>query len=517
MKKDNIFQKIKKYLYEKKKKNFIKDLALIKRKDFKFSNVPSDFHQDLDFLKFLLKKYDNIFLNDYKVTKKNEDVFFQLLEYIKKERILTNINIPEGDKFEKFKVIQKIHNMEKVLYEHLTKEMRNDSFIYGYCLKRDGDLISELNPRFLENPDDVENIIFGCSFMYKELKQEFRENKKITITALIKDPELFQYVPYKLKNDHEFLVNIVKYAPRVVKEFDQNLKNNKRFIKDMMNLNYEIIPYIDYSEITDDLWKKIILKNSGLFEYATDTIKDNRECALKVVTERINGYSHISKRLKDDKEIALLAVKKRGDNLEFVTDRLKDDEEVALAAIENSIWSYNFVSERLKGDKEFTFKSAALDKENTAYVFMQMKDVLFEDIEIVMSVLGKTADLIYKIPFDMLLKEEVKRKVLQIAPEKIVNYIEWELAKTGNETVADSFINISVAENPEVIKYLPNTYKDKYFYMEHQYEIEKHKCVLDNDYQILSKYLRENSLNEILVRNENKLPKKEQKVVRRKL
>ena len=53
--------------------------------------------------------------------------------------------------------------------------------------------------------------------------------------------------------------------------------------------------------------------------------------------------------------------------------------------------------------------------------------------------------------------------------------------------------------------------------MEHQCEIEKHKGVLDNDYQILSKYLRENSLNEILVRNENKLPKKEQKVVRRKL
>ena len=517
MKKDNIFQKIKKYLYEKKKKNFIKELALIKRKDFKFTNVPSDFHQDIDFIKFLLKKYDNIFLNDYKVTKKNEDVFFQLLEYIKKERTLTKINIPEGEKFEKFKVIQRIHNMEKVLYEHLTKEMRNDSFIYGYCLKRDGDLISELNPRFLENPDDVENIIFGCSFMYKDLRQDLRENKNITIKALMTNPALFQYVPDNLKNDYTFIINIVKYVPRVVKEFDLHLKNDKKFIKEMISLNYEVIPYIDYSEITDDLWKKILLTNAELFEYATDTIKDNRECALKVVTETRSGYSHISKRLKEDKELALLAVKKRGANLEFVSDILNDDEEVALAAIENSIWSYKYVSERLKCSKEFTLKSAVLDKNNTNYIFSQMNSVLFEDVDIVISVLSKTADLIYKIPLDILLKEEVKIKVLQIAPEKITNYIRWELAKTRKEKVSDFFINLSVEANPEVIKYLPNIYKDKYFYMEHQYKIEKYTDVLENDYQILSRYLRENSLNEILVKNENKLPKKEQNVVRRKL
>ncbi len=87
--------------------------------------------------------------------------------------------------------------------------------------------------------------------------------------------------------------------------------------------------------------------------YAAEELRGDRDVVLAAV--RHDGYAlqFASDELKDDKEIVLTAIETyEGDVLEYASKRLKDDKETVLAAVKRCGDSIGFASERLRHDAD---------------------------------------------------------------------------------------------------------------------------------------------------------------------
>ena len=66
-------------------------------------------------------------------------------------------------------------------------------------------------------------------------------------------------------------------------------------------------------------------------EYASETLKNDREFILAAANQKTDALEYASETLKNDREFVLEAVKQNGDVLQYVSNTLKNDREILLA------------------------------------------------------------------------------------------------------------------------------------------------------------------------------------------
>lgn len=83
-----------------------------------------------------------------------------------------------------------------------------------------------------------------------------------------------------------------------------------------------------------------------------ESLKNDKEFALKSIEADPKYFASISNKLKDDIDIGKLIIDKKPEYFKDLSERLRDNKEFAIKAIKHDSENYNFISERLRIDSE---------------------------------------------------------------------------------------------------------------------------------------------------------------------
>lgn len=107
-----------------------------------------------------------------------------------------------------------------------------------------------------------------------------------------------------------------------------------------------------------DVMRAATSRTALAFEYASDSLKNDRRFVIAAVTKNGRVLEYTSDRLKNYKKVVMTAVTENGRVLEYASDRLKSDEEVVMAAATNDMSAMAFAGVALKNNRDFVIGAA---------------------------------------------------------------------------------------------------------------------------------------------------------------
>lgn len=105
--------------------------------------------------------------------------------------------------------------------------------------------------------------------------------KENAIELVKRNPEVLKDLEYELKNDAEVVMTAIRTASEKIAEAEQ--------------LSYE------GNEPERNFLFILKSRYSGLFQYASEELKDNKEFALEAISYLPYSYNHVSENLRRDK------------------------------------------------------------------------------------------------------------------------------------------------------------------------------------------------------------------------
>lgn len=101
-----------------------------------------------------------------------------------------------------------------------------------------------------------------------------------------------------------------------------------------------------------------IEEDSGVFEYAADSLKNDRDFVLEAVRRDGGAIEFAAPALRADREIILEAVRKDGGALFYAPESLRDDRAFVLQAVRQNREAFEYISDRLRHDGTFVRECA---------------------------------------------------------------------------------------------------------------------------------------------------------------
>lgn len=101
---------------------------------------------------------------------------------------------------------------------------------------------------------------------------------------------------------------------------------------------------------------------SSPFQYASRSLKNDKEFVLAVVKEDPQALQFAFKRLRDDKDVVLAAIKRYDSAIIFASPRLLDDVDVVREAVKQNPKRIMFASKRIRNNPSLLDKKPSLDE-----------------------------------------------------------------------------------------------------------------------------------------------------------
>ena len=526
MNNSSVFKVIGKYLYDKRKQFLINKIEKNKFKHFyqkiEIKNIDFLLRKDVDIIKLLIDKYDMEFINQYSEKDKESDFFIEILEHAKNKEsewhLFNLLKIPTSKKFEKYQIIQKLLNKELILFSNIKEEYRKDPFIFYECLKQDKSLLDNLSKEDFENFKDSETVCYEILTKRRELyrycSDRVKSNKHLVVNSIIDSVENYQYIPDSCKLDRELVLKMLGYNIELFPLISDKFKNDVEFIISAVKKNCRILEYADKTLLPNSFWVLNVIDNPLLFEYAPEHIKDMYSTAKIVIEKNPSMYEYLSKNLKNKRDLALMGVKKNGAILATLSAELRDDFEIVLAACNDSIFVYQYASKELKNNKDLILEILDNNRDkNVSFIFNHMNENLLKEYDILLAMAYNSLLSVDKLSDELKKDKNLKKKILQKNPSEVYNYAYYhKLDELNNKDAQErqEFILEAIIANPVTIKYLEEEWKDKDFYINYETVIILNKESLQDDYELLKRYQRENELNENLSKQDSILGKASQ-------
>ena len=111
-----------------------------------------------------------------------------------------------------------------------------------------------------------------------------------------------------------------------------------------------------------------IIQNPIALEFASDTLKNDKEVVMNSVSKVGWTACYASEKLRADKELFLAGVQIDGQILYYASKELRDDEEVVLQAVRNKGLILKYASRRLRNNKEIILAAISQDKRAKEYI-----------------------------------------------------------------------------------------------------------------------------------------------------
>ena len=233
-----------------------------------------------------------------------------------------------------------------------------------------------------------------------------------------------------------------------------------------------------------------------------------------VIEKNPSMYEYLSNNLKNKRDLALMGVKKNGAILATLSAELRDDFEIVLAACNDSIFVYQYASKELKNNKDLILEILDNNRDkNVSFIFNHMNENLLKEYDILLAMAYNSLLSVDKLSDELKKDKNLKKKILQKNPSEVYNYAYYhKLDELNNKDAQErqEFILEAIIANPVTIKYLEEEWKDKDFYINYETVIILNKESLQDDYELLKRYQRENELNENLSKQDSILGKASQ-------
>lgn len=148
--------------------------------------------------------------------------------------------------------------------------------------------------------------------------------------------------------------------------------------------------FIEKNQLKDD--KEFFLLCPTLIQYASDKIKEDKECVLAAVC--VNGplLEFASKRLQNDVDVVSSAIGQNVNAFKFASDRLRDNEKIVLIVISFSGYLLEFASRKQQQNKKVLL---ALIHYNVALAIRLASEEVLNDLGMAIAVVSKLGSLSY--------------------------------------------------------------------------------------------------------------------------
>lgn len=189
--------------------------------------------------------------------------------------------------------------------------------------------IAKLSEDLFKDREFLKLLVEKCANSFGEFPEWVRDDEEMARLALANNRSAFEVLSTRLKNDLGLLKLAISADCQNFGRMPEKWRDNKELITTLLagrlvgNLCFDCLPP----------------------EY-----RDDREIALKALSDDASCFQHLSERLRDDRELATMAIGDRGYTLQHTSERLRDDKDVVLLARNDAGMAWEFVSERLKQD-----------------------------------------------------------------------------------------------------------------------------------------------------------------------
>lgn len=364
----------------------------------------------------------NMFIEcDYRM---NQDV--QLLN---EEQLFSLLTICDFNDLDEKKVINRIALLDSVLcVERLvSKNILNENSIKTLteiAIKENSAHISEylLNKNASNSqPDPRSDLLFYLTSNVDTLKAsginklldnitDYKNDAEVIVAFLNAKPKseevetVMNSISDTLKSDAVFFGKVIGKNEEYFRFASESLKSNRDFIEESVrrlgfwSRNY-IIKHCSQEIRDDDEFMQLLINhNIYTFEFASRTLRSNKQLALKLIQKDPHIYAFVSEDLKSDpyiyrivlsqngtlfkelphnlrnrKELFLLALKNSDnlvDLLQYVDEPLRDNRECALKSVRSFPLSYKYVSTRLKNDEDIINAALGIEKYPGGVIFL---------------------------------------------------------------------------------------------------------------------------------------------------
>jgi len=128
-------------------------------------------------------------------------------------------------------------------------------------------------------------------------------------------------------NDEEMILNLISMPnkkPTVFRYISKILLNNKTFLKKAASINGCILEYLyedQQSDIDIDIVQIAILNDVNAYRFVSEKLKNNKILLIFVINEGLDMH-YIPNTIKDDEEVILNVISKRPEIFKYRSERL---------------------------------------------------------------------------------------------------------------------------------------------------------------------------------------------------
>eukprot|EP00933_Yihiella_yeosuensis_P071773 TRINITY_DN80004_c0_g1_i1.p1 TRINITY_DN80004_c0_g1~~TRINITY_DN80004_c0_g1_i1.p1 ORF type:complete len:884 (+),score=185.80 TRINITY_DN80004_c0_g1_i1:95-2746(+) len=249
---------------------------------------------------------------------------------------------------------------------HMNKKLWNDQDVVMHALKQDWKIM-ELCPQvvakeYWKERDIVIEAVKQSINALKHMAKEFWEDDEILKIAALQDYTILDnsLIPMvKAQNawaDRDIVLAAVKTDGMALKYASDVFLEDYEIVREAISNDIEVMDNVNkyYSQKwwnTPEYVKLALQKDVANFEKCGESIRENKEVVLALVTQRGMSLANASRALKCDKHVVLAAVTQDGLALEYASASLKADYDIVTAAITQNGAALDLAAEALQADE----------------------------------------------------------------------------------------------------------------------------------------------------------------------
>lgn len=223
-------------------------------------------------------------------------------------------------------------------FQYASDRLKNDKEVICKLFSYSGKALETLPEEMLDDPKiilaSIDNRYFSKKHNFKFASSRLKADKTVVMKAINKSPFSFSYIADSLKSDQNFIKQIINQTPEsyAIEYLDYNDPQYESICEKVVETNIENVTYINKKLLNNtEFIKKLINKNSYIYIYLPDNIKNNKEIVQLVLENKkeINFY-YFSDTILMDKELMAYAIIKSPDNFKNIHESLKLDYEINL-------------------------------------------------------------------------------------------------------------------------------------------------------------------------------------------
>lgn len=355
--------------------------TLIEKYPKLYKYIPNKYKSDLNFVKKVLNKNNNIYdLLDIDI-QKNREVIITLLNSENNNLnedevygIYEIINEYYKDDIQVLKLLVKYNSKEFLKYQYLLNDdkevalsiLGKNSFsgkifdLLSDRLKNDIDIAmktveyepynnysSIFNELYKDNKEvalhaiEYESLSRYHQYVLSHLSDRLRNDDDIVNKSISHNPLSFEYAGDKFKNDINLCIKVLKIAPSLINSMNESFLEDYDFCENFIKTLKSYTKSKKCPDFCSDAWRYILekIKNEQILndkEFVIDTIKNG-------------AYLwNVNNRYINDKEIMIPALVKDKFLYEHIPDEYHDNKEYAIAALSNKL-----SLPKIKGNQKF--------------------------------------------------------------------------------------------------------------------------------------------------------------------